>query len=262
MEEETEYDQIEQYLAGQLTGAELSTFEDRLQADPTFAEKVQLLKEMEEALSDPKAIALQEKLNNIGADFMATTEPVAASVETTKATKVVPMYKKPWAIAATVALAVSAGGGLWQMQSIDALSHDQLFAQNYEVYQLDGLVRGTQGADELENALQLYQNKSFKNAAEVLAILNEKDIDNQKVMFALANAYLNQNPPQLDQAANYFNQLIDMNTSVYVPKAQWYLALIYIKQNKMEQAKLMLSEVVDSGDANADEAKTLLEQLK
>ena len=42
MEEETKYDLIEQYLAGQLTGAELSAFEDRLQADPAFAQQVQL----------------------------------------------------------------------------------------------------------------------------------------------------------------------------------------------------------------------------
>ncbi len=142
------------------------------------------------------------------------------------------------------------------------MKSDQLFAQNYEIYQLDQLVSVDQAESELANALQLYQNKSYKNAAEVLAILSEKDIDNQKVMFALANAYLNQDPPALNQAANYFNQLIDMNTSVYVPKSQWYLALIYIKQNKQDQAKLLLAEVADSGDTYADEAQVLLDQLQ
>lgn len=259
MEEETKYELTEQYWAQQLTGAELVAFEKRLQADPKFAEQVQLFQGMEKALSDPKAIALQEKLNQIGNEFMAQAEPTTPPPK--KKAKVVPMYKKPWAIAATVLLAATAGGGLWQMQATDPLTNDQLFAQNYEVYQLDGLVRGTQDEEELANALQLYQNKAYENAAEVLAILNAEDIDNQKVMFALANAYLNQEPPQLEKAATFFNQLIDMNTSVYVPKAQWYLALIYLKQNKLEQAKLLLTEVKNSGDSYAEEAKEVLERL-
>ena len=260
------YDQIEQYLAGELTGVDLKNFEAKLQAEPAFAEKVNLFKGMEAALSDPKALEVQQKAAALGDEFFENigraikAAPIKKMVKQETA-KVVPFYRKPWAIAASLALAATAGGGLWQMQGETALTNDQLFAQNYQTYQVDGLVRGTTTDEELTNAIQLYQNKSYQNAAEVLLILNEKDIDNQEVMFVLANAYLNQTPPELEKAANFFNQLIDMNTSIYVPKAQWYLALIYIKQDKVEQAKLLLAEVVVSGDTNAEEAKEILERI-
>lgn len=71
------YDWIEKYLNGQLTGEELSNFEQRLQTDPNLAEQLRQYEEVTGALQfHAKRKNLQQQLNNIHAEIEARPKPV------------------------------------------------------------------------------------------------------------------------------------------------------------------------------------------
>ena len=62
------YNWIERYLAGELTGEELSNFELRLQTDPALAEQLQQYREVTDTLQFyGQRKSLQQKLNAIHA---------------------------------------------------------------------------------------------------------------------------------------------------------------------------------------------------
>ena len=104
--------------------------------------------------------------------------------------------------------------------------------------------------------------KDFAAAVQTFLPLATAQPQNDIAIFSLANAYFNQNPPKLDLAKQQFQKITDANATVYVPKAQWYLALIALKKGNLEQAEKLLKKVVASGDDIAKKAGNLLKELE
>ncbi|MEO0338804.1 MAG: hypothetical protein AAF242_06290 [Bacteroidota bacterium] len=66
---EQQYEQIEQYLAGTLTGAELKAFEQALKDDPAFAKEVALHQMTQAFLAQGDELDLRQNLEMIGAEI-------------------------------------------------------------------------------------------------------------------------------------------------------------------------------------------------
>jgi len=66
---------------------------------------------------------------------------------------------------------------------------------------------------------------------------------------------------QLNEAIKAFEKVANNSSEVYVQKANWYLALCYLKQNQPGKAKPLLEELKQSGDYK-EKAATVLKQLK
>ena len=82
MEFEAHYEEIEQYLRGQLSDTALEAFKARLSADPEFAQEVALHKALEQDLGFVKKIDLRSKLDSLDAAFPVEDLPVeTASIE-------------------------------------------------------------------------------------------------------------------------------------------------------------------------------------
>ncbi len=253
--EETTYHLIENYLDGKLTKEELAAFEARLQADAAFAQKVNLFREVETTLGDPVRQNIQAQLDNLGETYFQ--QPVVAK----KKINLLPFYQKLWAIAASFLLLISIGFLLWQNQSIDNLSNEQIFAQNYQLPNLDPMTRGRDRKHTLQEVIELYENQDYPAALVRLKELRQRDSENKQLTYLLAHTYLNLSPPQLMESVETFKTLIQHNQNVYVPKAKWYLALIYIRQNNVVAAQPLLKAVVTVNDSNSEKAKLILRQL-
>lgn len=48
---------------------------------------------------------------------------------------------------------------------------------------------------------------------------------------------------EIDEAQSLFSKIIDRNKSRYINASKWYLAMCYLKENKLEEAKKMFGEV-------------------
>lgn len=254
--EENTYHLIENYLDGNLSSEELSAFEARLHEDAVLAKRVNLFKEVEATLGDPVRQNMQAQLTTLGKTYFQ--EPVA----TKKKIRPLPFYHKPWIMAASFLLFASLGFLFWQNQSVANLSNEQLFAQNYQAPNVDEMTRGVDPKDAFQEAIELFKNKHYATALIRLKALKQGDPENQKLTYLIAHTYLNLSPPQLTEASNAFKKLIQHGQNVYIPKAQWYLSLIYIRQNNEGAAKSLLQAVEAANDGNSEKAKQILGQLK
>lgn len=249
-------EEIEGYLDGSLQGTALQNFQQRLQNEPALAKQVALLKKVDHSLKDEKALEVQKVVMELGDEFFQKTAIPAP-------THRLPFYRRPLAIAAGFLLLIALAFLLQQQMSDPLRSNQELYAAYYQPYQAADTNRGEDTQTLYQQALQQYQAKAYPQTIaklqEVLAV-NPDDIP---ARFYLAHAYLNSTPPALEEASNYFKEIIDDGKSILVPKAQWYLALVYLKQDQSAAAKAVLQSLSNSADGKlAEQAKDLLGQMQ
>ncbi|MFK7908482.1 MAG: tol-pal system YbgF family protein [Chitinophagales bacterium] len=259
------YEKIENYLNGTLTGADLEAFEEQLQSDAELLEEVKLMQNLDTVLSDEVDLVFQQMVETEAGLFL--DELGSEEVEQPNfADSPVPKiggWNRKWAIAASFLLLMVSMVLLWQVQSNDPISNDALFANHFDTYRLNKNVRG--GGDsptEFQKGIEYYNANEFGAATQVFEALTAQEPNDLSLAFCLGNAYLNQEPPQLDLAQSQFEKIISDGGSIHVPKAQWYMALVAVKKGDLEQAKTLLKQVEQSGDKFGQKAKELLKELE
>ncbi|MGB0931869.1 MAG: tetratricopeptide repeat protein [Chitinophagales bacterium] len=265
MENQPKYEKIEDYLNGRLSGSALIDFEEQIKSDKELAAQVLLFKEMDMALSDESALAFQKMVQEEGEAFFAENalDNTKEKAEREPIIRQLSPPRRRWMIAASFLVFILSTLLLWQYQSNNPTSNEDLFAQHYEIYSLNEDLRGNDStATQFETGIQQYQAKDFDVTAQIFEALvaaNERDMN---LIFCLAHAYLNQNPPQFDLAQRQFQKIITNDSSIYTPKAKWYAALILIQKGEVIEAKSLLKDVTESGDKFGQKAKDLLKELK
>ena len=237
---------IDEYLNGEMDEATQSAFELQLQKDAALQQELSLQKTLRAGIKDKGNQLLKEKLKAIH------KEEITQKTDT----PIVPLYRRlPFlAAAASIALLIAVYFFLRQPTP----GNDALFAANYEPYQIGLVQRGTQ-QEALTQADQLYRAGSFDQAAPVLESILEVDPNLPKVRMALAISYLEMNQDEL--AKEQLNQIYD--NPLYTDKVQWYLALIFIRNNQIDQAQSELEKLVQDQNSNyQSRANQLLNQLK
>lgn len=156
------------------------------------------------------------------------TEDVLAEEKKVKKAKTISMVRWSLSIAAMFILIFGATL-LWNRQS----DTEKLFNEYYSSYTIDhGPIKGGNNSD-VENELAILFNK----------IGTEEDIST--VIDKLQKIY-----DSVDSEYEY---------SLYANDIAWYLALAYIKNDKLDMAKELLKPLADNGN---EEAKELYEALK
>lgn len=254
------YDKIEAYLNKTMNETELIDFEQQLENSEELRAEVDLFQRIDTVMYDKDALNLQKTMDEIGASFFLPEETEVAD----NAPRIGAWSRQKWTIAASFLVFVVSALLIWQIQPNSSASNEELFAQYYETYDLNRNVRGNGDSSNaaLKAGIQQYKSKDFAAAVQTFLPLATAQPQNDIAIFSLANAYFNQNPPKLDLAKQQFKKITDANATVYVPKAQWYLALIALKKGNLEQAEKLLKKVVASGDDIAKKAGNLLKELE
>ena len=249
-------EQIESYLSGEMKGDTLEQFKQRMQADQKLAAEVELHKNVDAAIFDEGAFNLQSLTDTLGEEFF--TAP--SMTEKPSRLKV---YRRTWAIAATVLLLVVSGWVWWSLNGGGSQTGEALFASYYEAPTFSNTVRGDDPqADYYFQAVQAYKTNDLANAISLFEAHTEAAPNDIRAEFGLASALLQSQPPRLTEAASYFQVVIDHNESLLVDKSKWYLALIWLKQENRTAAQSLLQELSNSEDKQlAKQAQALLEDL-
>ncbi len=236
MEEQKIFEEIEQYLNGQLDAASSARFEEKLRSDQRLAARVKLFIALDQTLADKKALEVQQQIESTGQQYFPRNITEARVRRLSFRKKVLAM--------AAVLLVLLAAGLFWWQSSAGSLSDEVLYAQYFTTYSMSDVVRSeTPEASAFARATQLYQSGDYQAAQTAFLALLSENPDDMPAAFGLAHAYLNSQPPQPDLALPYFHQVIDDGNTAYVPKAQWYAALIYLKKGEREPAKKLLEEI-------------------
>jgi hypothetical protein len=238
---------IQGYIEGNLTLAEESEINYRLKDDSGLQ---QMLSEYRSLALGIRFSHMHEKLEQLRS-LEVGLPPVEDNVFSIRS------YWMPLATAAIILISLSTWFFLSDSQPT---SNEALYAAYFEPFDSpgSGLTRSTDDEMTLKaKAYRAYDSKNYEEAAKLFtAVLQEKD--DAIVQLCLGNTWLALDKPA--EAEKVFQHILE-NHGDLVTQAKWYLAMTFLRQEKIERTKATLWEISDSS-TYGKEAKELLKKLE
>ena len=127
-------------------------------------------------------------------------------------------------------------------------------------------LKGSESQDIISTLILAYQNQNYQNVIALGEQILEDSIDLSasqfnEVQLCLGYSYLVEE--LYDQAINAFEKVLEVSDARARTEARWYLALVYIKKNDIDEARRYLKTIQppDAGKSRIEDAEVLLEKL-
>ncbi len=225
------YEKIELYLSGEMPENEKVAFDVEIEKDAELTETVTLYKSLQEdyiQIENSKIgeNELRETIKNTTPKYFATTKEV----------KVFSINKtfKLLAVAASILFAFLI------IKPIIFKSNKNLFDSYYEQEELS-VQRGE--ADSIVKAIQFFNKKEYQQALNLLEPITAYKKDANDIIITKGECYLSLN--QYEKAFQSF-ELVASTQSLYKDRAIWLVAMTYLKQDKRDDCKRYLGNVVST----------------
>lgn len=254
--ENNQAEQIERFLDGSMGQEEQQAFEQQLAQDAELAAALELHKEVDIAVSDNMALNLEADLAAIGDDFIKQYQEKAV----VKKRQLIPK-RNLYAIAAVGTILIAAL--IWLNQKA-GIPPQQLFAENYEPYNISLVDRGGNYETEVQEGYNLYQNRKYQESIGVFSkLLNLSDLsegDRSFSHFVQGLGFLALR--DANQAIPLFEKVVDEPD--YLQRGNWYLALAYLQNEEVDKAISRLKIIKEASNSGKYYHKTvaLLERME
>jgi TolA-binding protein len=238
---------IERYIAGEMDPSEKKWFETELDGNASLQRELALRKKADATLVRLDIIDLRNKLAAI--EKQRKEKVVAASTGKT------PRFRFAAAVTALVLV-----GSLY-LVTTGHQSNDTIYKNNFEVYQYSNISRsGDSKISDFETALKMYNNNDFAGAASHFReyLRSKPEVMEATLLYGVAEMKNNNYP----SAKSSFRSIIDNSDNLYIDKAQWFLALCYIKTNENNEAVSQLETIINSKSIYQDKARKLVKKLR
>jgi len=244
------YDLIEAYLEGTMTAASKLAFEEALENDEALKAEFDFHTDLHNELSDKSLHDFRSKIK--AADRQTETGTIEDKKDTTP---VVSLRKYKWlGLAASIAaLAIC----FQYFGNINPSSTD-IFASNFEAYEMVLNQRSGDNANLLNLAIQQYEAGNYDQAAQNFSEL-QKEEEDISYQFYEAIALLGANKPK--EAKGQFNSILKVDNHLLKEQSEWYLALTLIQLKEIENAKTLL-QAFPKSHYKYSEAQELIKNLK
>lgn len=242
MQEEV-YIVFEQYLQNEMTVEEKLNFENQIQNDTVLNERFELYKAANQFL--------ETKFSKETEDFKANLKAISKE-NTTKEVilgkpKVIALYSKWFAIAATVVVFIS----IWFFMQNETPEYG-----NYNQHEKAYFTERSEGDIHLKAAQEAFNSGKYGKAiTDFEKVSNEDFGDEAHLFYAISLIEVNQ-----FEKAEAILMEINKGTSVYKEKAIWYLGLSNLKQKKYEECKVIL-ETLSNDAEDYEKAKRILKNI-
>lgn len=219
-------DKIQEYIEGQLRGEELAAFENHLQHDEEFRNLVKLQQEIHEILHN--------RLNSGESDLRQTlfhAENQTRSSQRTLFNRIKPII------------------GVASAACVLIIGYLFLFNPASDLYDLptmqSEIVRGQESNEQYEEAVKLYNHKSYFESRELLNRLLEKEPDVVQYQYYAALTYLGEE--NWSKATDELRKIAD-GQSIFNNEAKYYLAVSLDKQGMKAEAISVLKTIPNQGE--------------
>lgn len=247
-------DLIEKYLNEELSANERTAFEQLQKSDADFAEEVQVAVTINADFNVKQKMRWQSLLNEQG-----------NVVKETPVRKLAPRRSINWIrnIAAVFILGLGLSMAWLMFSSPEAgeLADEQLM----EIYKKPKafMNNGVDVDSNWKNAIAAYEEGQFSvvvAAIESSMSKNSEQLDEKH--FYLGLSYLYEDVPNYDKALDHLAKSKELNSSSQLaPQVNWFMALAYLKQGKIKEAKALLQLVIDANIWKKAEATALLNKI-
>jgi tetratricopeptide (TPR) repeat protein len=237
---------IEQYRFGPMSESERLKFEQDLVENPKLNHEFQLDIEIDESLKQYDIIDLRRKL------FRAMNEEKAqVKIPAQKS-----FHSRWYMVAASITFLILLGGAFHLMKPVK-YTNNTLFEMYYSGENAHNLTRSA--GNNNDEAMTKYKEGDYNGALVLFNEILDKDAENIYIRYytGLASIETNQN----ERAIKEFKYIIDQKNNLFVENAQWYLALSYLKNNQVKEAKTLLVRINDSSNPHNKEASQILKRI-
>ena len=242
-------ERIDNYLLGRMTEAERSAFEQEIERNPDLREEYECQKEvahavqkvaMKEFLAQHAAQRKTEKANVIDLSDFFRRASEKLQVFFSSGQRVV------WTFASVAAMVVAVVGGINYSSTIRSLEYNGMLA--YTELGAPIARDGNQIDALLEQAYSHLGNNELDLALET--------IEKAKDMIDEANSTITKYEMR-NEEAEYEQELIKIKSY----EADWYEAIVLMKQGKIIKAKRLLKAISESGSPYSSQAKDIIEKV-
>lgn len=254
---------IQAYEDGTLSKKDRLDFEKQLKTNAMLAKAWQLHQEVDRSISNPKALEMEILLEDIGNEFAEKYQSKHIEQQKLKRSRIRPMYL--WTVAATIALVL---GFVWWQLSAAPIDHQELYIAAYEPYSSSITIRSSSGATDtaFQQGQKKYQIGEYEAAITFFSTVLESDSLTTEAIIATRfyKGIAHIGEEQFGLAKKELERVLATSGHVYTQQAQWYLALIALKNKEVATAKDALKKTMEMSKTGKyrQKAVNLLEQLE
>ncbi len=245
------HDLIDRYFENSLSPKEQNLFNDLLQNDSDFKNEFLFQKDLKKVI----AFSQQEELKS-------TLSHIEEHVKKKSLFMIVP---KKWMVAASLLLITTLG--LWSVKSLYYPSNEVIYKDYFQVDRntIQPVVRGESLKTIEYRAFVAYEAQDYYKAINLFNSVKTPDeayIIYYKGLCFLALEKSDEAIALLSEVAT--KQGLDGKSADFKEKANWYLAMAYLKNNETEKAISRLSLIINNPSSNfkKQEAQEVLGYLK
>jgi tetratricopeptide (TPR) repeat protein len=249
MMEDAQMQEIEDFLANRLPAAASARFREVIAHDAFLAREVDLFRELVEGVSRQGRGEIKGRLQRLEATLRAAEEPSLSLPSPAKA------WPLPWWSEVAAVFLIGVCTYAWLSRSSHA---EKLFAQFYESYPsvTAPVERGAVAQGEKAAAFGLYECGQYAAALPRLQGLLRNNGHAADLLFYAGMASIELQ--QYARAQAYLQGALRLPAHAFTAQATWYLALVHIKREQMEQAAPLLEGLASGTGFYGEKARALL----
>ena len=238
-------DRIDEYIRGTMSDTDRVIFENEMRQKADLRHEVEVQSSISEAV---QAVHLKQVLQGVEAELANSDNVYSSSQEDNGPVSIAATIARghywrrfySWAaVAATVAIVFFSGNSLRQSHRIKGFGNEYYAAL---------IAPSSRDGNSLDNILSLAYSQ-----------IGTEDYELAEETLAKANELIDEglSAPITDEVSEYEHSLFEMKRY----DAEWYHALIVMKQGKYHKAKSLLKEIADGDGPYVSEAKDILNQI-
>ncbi len=238
---------IDDYIFGRLNQEQKSAFESALSSDQSLQEELEFRKNIKPGY---RALETAEIKNQIKSAIGEKPQTIK-----TAATK----NKFNWWWLAIIPLLFMLGYFVGKTIKGNTVDNEAIYAEFYEPKLKFDRTRNTASHKSMEQVLyEMYQSKDHEGLYDAMIKVPEKRMTKD---FRFIKAIAANNFDKQDEALAVLEEIIDEKDPIYLDQAIWTKVMIFIKSDRVEEAKEILNDLVKNDSRMNEKAKDLLSKL-
>ena len=237
----TEYNKelIHRYLTDRATESEIQEI-NVLIKDSEFREELSFQTDMYEALSENRKENLRNIIKEARKERESENNKSSKTKESRKDTK-----RANKAVLVLIGLILLIALYVYAQQYFSLGKTDAIFVEFYQPYPSDRVERGTDIStyDNYALAVSAYASEDYSRSLSLLRTLSDQT-DRVKMFQAICHLELN----HVTEAIDLLRSLRNSTNQNLSQQADWYLALAYLKNDKVALSKKILSNIKERRD--------------
>ena len=253
---------IDNYLKGVLSKDEEQSFLARLESDIEFNKKFNLEKQLFEALDDRSWSFVANQTTETEAykkvlegDDLQNLKKTLSEVNLQLNSSPKNKNRNLFYYLAAASIVVLLGFQLFFNQGI---SHQDLYNDYIALDDLPSFVSRGGDENQLIKAQELFEDRKYEDALVIFK--SQIDLAGRGGDLVIYKGISELELKKYNEAEETFNTLINSNL-LDAEKGYWYKALLFLKQDRVEDLKQVLNKIISSNLYNKVKAETLLKEL-